>query len=288
MQHNGTLYLHAYVVKRDKSPNILDDRYRSDAFSETHIALTKFWPQRQVRKLRHLLADGTEAAAATDAAGAPEAPAEYISYVHPNVTLALLTDHMVVMHGKYPDPSVFRTCTRGSRAHGGVRAGRRGPAWTHDAALAPWSPTHDPALHLDEATGNYKPLLYRNEFWLLREDHFPVNETTPYVRGRMCGCRAAGRCERGAAAFDNGLPRARTRRVADGDQNGGIAFGVPANLADALANLLAAGKVVRLAGGHGPHGPSRRRRHPGTRRRTQDRVREKPRSNLRWWCRERS
>ena len=39
-------------------------------------------------------------------------PAAYVSYLHPNITLAVVTDQMVIPHNKYPDPVVMRKAPR--------------------------------------------------------------------------------------------------------------------------------------------------------------------------------
>lgn len=195
VQNNGSLFLHAYLVKRSHSPNLLDDNYRSDAVIEAHVQLTKFWPPRKEKKLRNLLGgpapDSADVAAplpsdvgpVTSALDVP--PAAYVSYLHPNITLAVVTDQMVIPHNKYPDPVVMR---KAPRVHGTPGGPTR--ADTAGAGAANARPAE---ITLDERTGSYKPLFYRNEFWLMREDYMLINSTVKCV-SRRHGAASAAEC----------------------------------------------------------------------------------------------
>ena len=46
-------------------------------------------------------------------------------------------------------------------------------------------------ITLDERTGSYKPLFYRNEFWLMREDYMLINSTVKCVSRRHGAASAA-------------------------------------------------------------------------------------------------
>jgi hypothetical protein len=205
VQHNGTLYLHAYMVKRGYSPDVLADRYRSDAVVEAHVPVIKYWPRRKEKTRRRLLGDDGTA----PMPGREDGPAEeggagevVVAYLHPNVSLALVTDQLVFQHGKYPDPTVARTCFVGteSATHRIVwsdehRRACKGIGVTHIVPVAGagclrrrgGKGVGAAEIALDEATGGYRPLFYRNEFWLLREHYMLINDTVTCVHPQAQG-----------------------------------------------------------------------------------------------------
>ena len=141
VQHNGTLYLHAYAVKQGHSPNELDDNFKTDALTEAHFALTKYRPRRKEKVLHNLLAGDAEPATQQTATAAATPAGEIVAYIHPNVSIALVTDQMAFPHNQYPAPNVNRAL---GGAHDGARVlllplTRRPPlssthAWIRDHA----------------------------------------------------------------------------------------------------------------------------------------------------------
>lgn len=103
------MYLHAYVVKQGYSPNELDDNFKTDAFTEAHFAVTKYRPRRKEKVLHNLLAGDADPAAQQTAADAATSNGDIVAYIHPNVTIALVTDQMAFPHNQYPAPNMNRT-----------------------------------------------------------------------------------------------------------------------------------------------------------------------------------
>lgn len=148
VMNNATLYAHIYFTKAGYSPDPQSSRYRKSAtLSATHV-LNKYLPKPKVTGKKNLISG--------ELADTPEMIEEslankeqqiLISFWKPNLTLHLVHDFT-----RYP--------------RGGL------------------PPQIAEKMRFDEE-GNYYPTLYINEFFVMREHLYPINETTPSLPLRM-------------------------------------------------------------------------------------------------------
>ncbi|KAL6072918.1 Cleft lip and palate transmembrane protein 1 like protein, variant 2 [Balamuthia mandrillaris] len=143
--NNGTLYAHVFLVKKGYSPDPSSPDYRRSAVIYRAHLLNRYMPAPKLTFKKNLLSGELEDSV-TDLAKAEEQGfphLQYISFWKPNLTLNLVQDTSTFPRGSLP-PQIFEL------------------------------------LQFDKH-GNYYPTLYFNEFWLMREQLFPINETTPVV-----------------------------------------------------------------------------------------------------------
>ncbi|XP_047177560.1 cleft lip and palate transmembrane protein 1 homolog isoform X2 [Vigna umbellata] len=156
LKHNGSLYAHVFFAHSGFSPDPSDPEYQPQAaFGRTHPVVT-FLPKSKADKKKSLLGsspDSSEAQVTSKVVDEPEedddskddGPVEWVSYWKPNITINLVADFT-----QYPKTGV--------------------------------APNIAPYLNIDPFTGNYYPIVYFNEFWLLRDKLIPLNETVTELR----------------------------------------------------------------------------------------------------------
>ncbi|GMH33600.1 hypothetical protein BSKO_01434 [Bryopsis sp. KO-2023] len=159
VQNNGTLFLHALLSRQGYEINPGDPSFDPASVVHSVVQLNKYMPKRKVRIHKNLLASGEEkksegeeetqsggGISGEDAkdvevdAGAGESnKTEIISYLKPLMTVAMVDDFT-----RYSDAGV---------------------------------PPHiAPLMNFDE-DGNYLPMIFFNQFWILKENMIPINDT---------------------------------------------------------------------------------------------------------------
>jgi hypothetical protein len=149
-KNNGTVYAHCFFTRAGFSPNPADVDYdRLSTFSVRHeLVIHTKKPKADTRK--NLLGkDDAEKLAPVETEvveekSEAEVPLEWVTLWKPNITINLVEDFT-----KYP----------------------KGVAPPHVLKV----------LQTDEETNNYYPLVYLNEFWLLRDKYVALNETVKEV-----------------------------------------------------------------------------------------------------------
>ncbi|KAL2347127.1 hypothetical protein Fmac_001127 [Flemingia macrophylla] len=151
LKHNGSLYAHVFFAHSGFSPDPNDPEYQPQAaFGRTHPVVT-YLPKSKADKKKSLLgtsSDSSEAQVSSkvvdetedDDDSKDDGPVEWVSYWKPNITINLVADFT-----QYPKTGI--------------------------------APNIAPSLNIDPFTGNYYPIVFFNEFWLLRDKLIPLNET---------------------------------------------------------------------------------------------------------------
>ncbi|XP_074307859.1 uncharacterized protein LOC141642815 [Silene latifolia] len=146
LKNNGSLYAHVFFARSGFSPDPNDPEYEPLAAFGRSIPVVKFLPKSKADKKRSLLGDekssSEEKKVTEDSQGElkDEGPVEWISYWKPNVTINLVDDFT-----RYSSSAV--------------------------------PPNVAPYLNVEPKTGDYFPIIYFNEFWLLKDKLIPINET---------------------------------------------------------------------------------------------------------------
>ncbi|PKU70824.1 cleft lip and palate transmembrane protein 1 homolog [Dendrobium catenatum] len=148
LKHNGSLYAHVFFAHSGYPPDPNDSEYQPRyAFSRTHPVVV-YYPKSKSGKRRSLLNSKQSEEDILDlevkddiqSDSKDEGSVEWISYWKPNITINLVDDFNRYSYNAIP-PNV---------------AGY---------------------LNIDLTTKNYYPIIYFNEFWLLREKLIPLNDT---------------------------------------------------------------------------------------------------------------
>lgn len=146
VNHNASVYAHAFFARSGYSPDPNDPEYDSWSFSRTHPVLVHL-PKPKVEKRKSLLAgvNGEQGLSDISITRSTEqveeqASPEYVPFWKPNVTINLVEDF--------------------------TRYSKNG--------LPPHIADN---LIIDEKTGNYFPTIFFNEFWLMRDKLVAVNES---------------------------------------------------------------------------------------------------------------
>ncbi|TFY69424.1 hypothetical protein EVJ58_g405 [Rhodofomes roseus] len=168
IQHNGSLWADIFLVKDGASPDPSKPNFDVRAIHRARKLLTRYLPKAKVRKQKNLLSGGQE-----EEPEEAEEPQQVsllalsvrpwpiltehdikddiiVSHWHSNLTLALVSDATVIPITKLPEP-VAR---------------------------------HVEAYPESDQSGTkifYKPIMYPNDFWLLRSQFFEINTTTPQL-----------------------------------------------------------------------------------------------------------
>jgi len=144
LQNNGSLYLHAFLVRAGKSP---DPATGKGMFSKKWTTykkarLNKFM-KRKYKKTTNLLTGETEQSV-EDQEKAEQGLTEVLSHWHPNLTLNVVYDHTPWVPGQVPPPL-------------------------------------DEFVEFTPSLQQYKPILWLNDYWNLNRDYMPINSTTPLL-----------------------------------------------------------------------------------------------------------
>ncbi|EIE18938.1 cleft lip and palate transmembrane 1 [Coccomyxa subellipsoidea C-169] len=147
VQNNGTVYLHAFFAPTGVAIDPTDPFYKNNTVFSKSAMLNRYLPRPKNKTGVNLLA--TTQAEQVDARKADKEeaakPAEYISFIKPYVSIALIDDATA-----YPANAV---------------------------------PDHiKEYLDVDFDMMTYKPSVFFNDFWMLRDTLVPVNETLSEVQ----------------------------------------------------------------------------------------------------------
>lgn len=140
VKNNGSIYIHTYLVKWDKQHDDLTQLLSPSDPTVIHSSkrLNKF-KKRFFVKTQNLLT-GETAASKEDIEKAKIMNSEIVSHWHPNLTISLVTDNTEWAMGGVP------------------------------------SPINEHVEFFPEGH-QYKPVVFYNEFWNMKRDYFPVNNT---------------------------------------------------------------------------------------------------------------
>ncbi|GMH10373.1 hypothetical protein Nepgr_012214 [Nepenthes gracilis] len=149
LKHNGSLYAHVFFAHSGFSPDPNDPEYQPLAsFGKSNPVVTYF-PKSKLDKKRSLLGSTknsnegetlSEGDEDTQADSKDDGPAEWISYWKQNITINLVDDFTRYSRNAVPQN------------------------------IAPY-------LNIEPTTGNYYPMIFFNEFWLLKDKLIPINDT---------------------------------------------------------------------------------------------------------------
>ncbi|KAG6373763.1 cleft lip and palate associated transmembrane protein [Boletus reticuloceps] len=147
VQRNATLWADVFLTKEGANPDPSDPSFDPHSVHHIRKALTRYLPKAKIRKEKNLLSNSD------DAQEEEEVDEEdvIVSHWHKNLTLVLISDETVIPFDKLP-PVTFE--------HVHLVPGARDPTGTK---------------------GFYKPIVFPNDFWLLRSHLTEINATTPNV-----------------------------------------------------------------------------------------------------------
>lgn len=138
LKNNGSIFLHAYVVRNGYSPNPQSKRYDKRTTIYLKRMVNKF-KKRKFTKTKNLLTGQTETSL-EDQEKAKTISEEIVSHWHPNLTLNLVTDQTNWVQGSVPAPL-------------------------------------DQFIMFVDNGSKYKPVLFANDFWNMNRDYRPINAT---------------------------------------------------------------------------------------------------------------
>jgi hypothetical protein len=141
VQRNGTIYMHAFVVKAGKSP---DPSTGKGSFSKKWTLYKQFqlnkFKKKSYKKTTNLLTGETDATEEEQNKMAEGIKQEIISHWHPNVTVNIVADHTAWVPGAVPPPL-------------------------------------DEFVEFTPSMQHYKPILFVNDYWNLNKEYMPLNDT---------------------------------------------------------------------------------------------------------------
>ncbi|GAA50248.1 Cleft lip and palate transmembrane protein 1 like protein [Clonorchis sinensis] len=147
LMHNGSLYLHVYVVKQGFSPDPSAGNRYSKRLTIYRSKMITRYKRRRLSRTVNLLTGQTDTHPDLIANLSTPADVTYLpatTHWHPNLTINLVDDQTPWVKGAVPAPL-------------------------------------DYYIEFYEPTNEYYPVLYFNDYWNLNEDYKPVNETTPLL-----------------------------------------------------------------------------------------------------------
>ncbi|KIJ20518.1 hypothetical protein PAXINDRAFT_166540 [Paxillus involutus ATCC 200175] len=147
VQRNASLWADVFLTKEGASPDPSNPSFEPQSIHHVRKLLTRYSPKAKLRKEKNLLSSSD------DKPKEEEAPEEdvIVSHWYRNLTLALVSDSPVLSFDKLP------------------------PVVTEHIHLVP------DARDSTGTIGFYKPIVFSNDFWLLRSHLTEINTTTPIV-----------------------------------------------------------------------------------------------------------
>lgn len=159
VQNNGSLWAVIIVSKKDAQIDPRKPGYKPADVYRKQKLLTRYLPKRNIRKTKNLLG-GSESNTTQENDPIPAEDdstlSSVISYYHPNLTIGLVSDTNVMPLNRLP-PVVH--------AHVNV----------------------PPTREKDPVSGHYYryPVVFPNDFWILKESLMPVNDTVSSLHMRV-------------------------------------------------------------------------------------------------------
>eukprot|EP01130_Rhizamoeba_saxonica_P011422 TRINITY_DN4747_c0_g1_i2.p1 TRINITY_DN4747_c0_g1~~TRINITY_DN4747_c0_g1_i2.p1 ORF type:complete len:491 (-),score=92.16 TRINITY_DN4747_c0_g1_i2:37-1509(-) len=143
IRKNGTVYAHVYFTDAGKSPNPSDVSYAPPLFSRSH-SLVRYVKRHVIKEKKNLLSgkideEYLQRKKLEEETGLSLFEEHILSHWKGNLTISLVQDNAAYPRGGIPDPI---------KKH----------------------------MQFDKA-GNYLPVVYFNDFWVLSEDLTEINET---------------------------------------------------------------------------------------------------------------
>ncbi|KAG8980225.1 hypothetical protein FRB94_011328 [Tulasnella sp. JGI-2019a] len=148
VQHNASLWLHIFLTLDGTSPNQYTKNFNPERIHYHRKALTRYHKRPRIVVEKHLIGGDKEEEEKVAQAAAEEKDV-WLSYWHPNVTLTLVSDAGSVPLQQLSGPT-----------------GR-------------YYNVHESKRDATGKTGFYYPIIFPNDFWLLRGHMNPINTTTP-------------------------------------------------------------------------------------------------------------
>ncbi|KAI9012160.1 cleft lip and palate transmembrane protein 1-domain-containing protein [Phycomyces nitens] len=169
LQNNGTLYAHVFLVREESSIDPADATFVPDSVVYIRHTLTKYYPKKAVLKQKNLLQksdeeeeivqeeifeEDKEGGSALGGFGDSflgnwTRRAPLVAYWHENITLSLVNDPKSTIPRNGLQPATIKYVP-------------------FDTGL-----TRDPSRNV----GFYRPIVFPNDFWVLRQNAYPINET---------------------------------------------------------------------------------------------------------------
>ncbi|CAL8072727.1 unnamed protein product [Calicophoron daubneyi] len=147
LMHNGSLYIHVYIVQRGRVPDPLGADLHSKRYTVYKSKMFTRYKRRKLSRTVNLLTGRTDSNPDLIANESTPSSVTYLppsTHWHPNLTIHLVDDHTPWVKGSIPPPL-------------------------------------DYFIDFYEPTNEYYPIVYLNDYWNMHEDYKPVNETTPLL-----------------------------------------------------------------------------------------------------------
>ncbi|RHY28836.1 hypothetical protein DYB32_005669 [Aphanomyces invadans] len=140
LHENATLYAHVFFTRSSNSPNPQDSNFDPTATVYRQLELITYRPRVKTTKRRNLLQSATP----DDADDADDALdlTTFVAHWKPSLLVNLVCDHTVYARGTAPLPFIA------------------------------------PFMQVDPVSGQYLPILYVNDFWVLEDHLIAINRTT--------------------------------------------------------------------------------------------------------------
>ncbi|KAK3817984.1 MAG: cleft lip and palate transmembrane protein 1-domain-containing protein [Linnemannia elongata] len=151
VQNNGTLYAHIYFAKRDTPLSPTSKDFSLDNRVYTRKPLTRYFKKKREFKVKKLVGGKQEVEAEpekpVEEPTVPEGGSTIVSYWHQNLTIAVLADRTIIPYAALPPE------------------------------LKPMYQLESTGKHDEHGNGFVLPVVYINDFWLLKEHMTAINET---------------------------------------------------------------------------------------------------------------
>ncbi|EPT03616.1 hypothetical protein FOMPIDRAFT_1141780 [Fomitopsis schrenkii] len=148
VQNNGSLWADIFLVKDGASPDPSKPNFDIRAIHHARKLLTRYLPKTKIRKVKNLLGGSREEE--DDELEESQQDDVIVSHWHPNLTLALVSDAAVLPVSKLPEPVARHVLLYAEGDQSGPKL-------------------------------RYKPIIFPNDFWLLRSQFTEINSTTPQL-----------------------------------------------------------------------------------------------------------
>ncbi|TDL29528.1 cleft lip and palate transmembrane 1 [Rickenella mellea] len=154
VQENASLWADIILVRNDEISDPSQANFNPASVYHVRKLLTRYLPKLKVRKEKNLLGNSVDS---EDDAVEGEEPEQdvIISHWHKNLTIALVSDNVVIPYAQLPPPVA---------EHVHLLQGYRDETGTK---------------------GFYQPVVFPNDFWNLRSQYIEINETTPVLPLRV-------------------------------------------------------------------------------------------------------
>ncbi|KAF8559459.1 cleft lip and palate associated transmembrane protein [Imleria badia] len=148
VQRNASLWADVFLTKEGASPDPSNPSFDPQSVHHIRKLLTRYLPKAKIRKVKNLLSNSDDTQEQEEEEIIEE---DVVSHWHRNLTLALVSDGATIAFDKLP------------------------PVTSEHIHLVPG------ARDTTGTKGFYKPIVFANDFWLLRSHLTEINTTTPNV-----------------------------------------------------------------------------------------------------------